>query len=296
VQARVRVDLLRVVLRLQLADRCARTPVAGDGEVLRPADTGAAGCRRVRPYRGSLELTRIDRAGVRRPIALNLPVEDGAATLELAALERAIRRENATAWADTVRVELGAAGWAGTLRVDRLDQVRSEWHLAWVRAGRGSAALVAAAPGVSEDDAALARALAVEAALARQERDYLAVSRGELDPLEFLRRYAWSPFLASVRSMARAVASDAGRGADERGSVPDDDQGAAGAGAAGAGAAGADGAGTAVPPSRGIGTIIGPAPGPTGPPGAAPGGNIRCIAACRDAAVTGGTTGGATPM
>jgi hypothetical protein len=46
---------------------------------------------------------------------------------------------------------------------------------------------------------ALVEALAVEARLSREERDYLQVAKGELAPQTFLERHLWSPYRQSVR-------------------------------------------------------------------------------------------------
>jgi hypothetical protein len=93
----------------------------------------------------------------------------------------------------------------------------ANWHFEWVRRGRGAPGLfVARHPG--HERAGAARALAVEGILARQERDYLAVARGELLPREFLSRYAWSPYRRSVKAMAAGQSPAQRRSAEMAGS------------------------------------------------------------------------------
>lgn len=134
---------------------------------------------------------------------------DGRVTLDFAELDAALRSRGMPSLDAFVRLELGNRGWAGVLDLGRMREFIADWHFEWVRRGRGAPGLfVARHP--EHERAGAARALAVEGILARQERDYLAVARGELLPREFLWRYAWSPYRRSVEAMA------AGRSAAEK--------------------------------------------------------------------------------
>jgi len=164
-------------------------------------DTRAARCR-IRRYEGTIKVSAIAKDGTRWLDVLELESDvDGRVTLDFAALDAVLRSRGMPSLAAFERVELGTKGWAGVLDLGRMRGFIADWHFVWVRRGWGSPGLfVARHPG--HERAGAARALAVEGVLARQERDYLAVARGELLPRAFLWRYAWSPYRRSVRAMS----------------------------------------------------------------------------------------------
>ena len=59
-----------------------------------------------------------------------------------------------------------------------------------------------------------------EAALARQEADYLAVAEGELSVADFLHRHIWSPYRRSVSAMG-AIEDESPSESLESASPPD---------------------------------------------------------------------------
>ena len=194
------VDLVGIRAQIELAHRCRYTPkLAPDSRVLRYREIRAAECR-TRPYDGDLTLFVRAEGGSLRPLATRWTVEAGKLDLRFSDLERLLREAGLS---DASEIELGRDGWAGRVNLAPLRELLASWHLHWIGKGRGSAALYVAAhpqdPKVDE-----VRALAVEAQLARQEADYLAVSRGELSPRAFLDRHLWSPYRLSVREMRKS--------------------------------------------------------------------------------------------
>lgn len=199
-----RVDLEGMVLQLEAATGCRAEPkLPPDRGVLRRPEVAAAGCRS-RPYEGRLGVHAFDAEGQALGRVYDLRVERGRLDLDFDTLERRIALAGLEP-DDVVTLELGDAAWAGTIKFDRLREFRRQWHLHWVSRGRGSPGLFAAAHP-DDPQAPLARALGVEAQLARQERDYLEVSRGERSAREFLRRHVWSPYRRSVIRMSSGAA------------------------------------------------------------------------------------------
>lgn len=191
------VDLLGMRARLEVARDCRHEPLAQPGvTVLRKGQIEAAKCRS-RPFEGELELYARDAQGIVHPMTRSLPVRAGVLDLSFSELDDLLRADGL---ADAVEVELGSGAWAGHVNLASLRTLLQGWHLHWVGKGRGSASLfVAAHPDAP--DVQDVQALAVEAQLARQEEDYLAVSRGALSARSFLSRHLWSPYRFSVREM-----------------------------------------------------------------------------------------------
>lgn len=191
------VDLLGMRARLEVARDCRYDPVPeADATVLRKKQIDAARCRS-RPFDGQLVLFARHADGQLSPLTHTLEVRNGALDLSFVELEDLLRTEGLDG---VVELELGPEAWAGHVNLDSLRQLVQGWHLHWVGKGRGAASLFVAAhpdaPGVED-----VQALAVEAQLARQEADYLAVSRGALSARAFLSRHLWSPYRLSVREM-----------------------------------------------------------------------------------------------
>jgi hypothetical protein len=208
---RRRVDLFGVRLTLSAARRCRGWPLRSPGRtVLEPVDADRARCRLHR-YQGLLRVTLVDSEGARYVGAVEARTDvDGRVTLRFADIDDELRSRGLPALDTFALLELGISGWAGVLDLGRMREFIADWHFEWVRKGRGSPALFAVRHE-NHPRAAAARALATEATLARHERDYLAVARGELLPRVFLARYAWSPYRRSVRTMATQPASSGTR-------------------------------------------------------------------------------------
>ncbi len=194
-----RVDLLALRVQLDLAWACRRTPrPAAQSVVLRRAQVIAAECR-TRAYEGPLAVYGVDAAGTRHGPLWTEQVEAGALRIDFAAAESISKIVEPDA-PELVALELGEGAWAGVVQLDRLREFRRRWHATWVEQGRGSAALFWAAHP-EQLEAGAARALAIEAQLARQERDYLEVAAGRASARRFLERHLWSPYRASVLRM-----------------------------------------------------------------------------------------------
>jgi hypothetical protein len=191
------VDLLGMRARLEVARSCRYEPMPEPGvTVLRKQQIDAAKCRS-RPFDGQLALYARDASGAVRPLTQPLEVRAGILDLSFRELEDRLRADGLL---NAIEVELGPGAWAGHVNLESLRALLRGWHLHWVGKGRGAASLfVAAHPEAPEVEDV--RALAVEAQLARQEADYLAVSRGALSARAFLSRHLWSPYRLSVREM-----------------------------------------------------------------------------------------------
>jgi hypothetical protein len=205
-----RIDLTGVHLVVSSGLRCKRWPLRSPrSTVLELPDARAARCS-IRRYEGTIGVSAVAPDGTRWLDVFEIESDvDGRVTLQFAALDAALRSRGMPSLDAFARLELGTRGWAGVLDLGRMRDFIADWHFEWVRRGRGAPGLFVARHPWHER-AGAARALAVEGILARQERDYLAVARGELLPREFLSRYAWSPYRRSVKAMA------AGRSAVEK--------------------------------------------------------------------------------
>lgn len=193
------VDLVRLRLRLNVAHGCRSWPVH-DPEALSltSADVDRHGCR-AHPYRGPITISAVGDDERRRVLRLQTN-RDGYVDVVFAELDAVLRAQGAGALDRYARVELGRDAWAGTIDLRRLRAFTADWHYRWVRRGRGSPALFAHRHGTHprSDDA---RALAIEARIARQERDLAAVEAGRMSPRAFLERHIWSPFRRKVEQM-----------------------------------------------------------------------------------------------
>jgi hypothetical protein len=199
------VDLRGVSLIVVRARRCSEWPLRAPGyAVLTRPEVQAAGCRFVR-YTGPLEVTAFESDGTSYPGIIELEAEQGVARLSFSEADAVLRRHGFAGLDSFEELQIGRGGWAGTVNLRRLREFMAVWHFVWVVRGRGSPSLFAALhpdhPRVKD-----AEALAVEASLGRQERDYLAVARDEMSARRFLERYVWSPYRRSVAAMAGAPA------------------------------------------------------------------------------------------
>ena len=191
------VDLVGIRARLEVASSCryAPEPVPGTS-VLRREQIDAAKCR-TRLYSGVIGLTGVNKSGGRATLPGVVVVKDGQFLLSFASVGQLL---GPGGFEKYDAVELGEGAWAGSINLVSLRLLMSSWHLHWIARGRGVASLfMAAHPEAPE--AAKVHPLVVEAQLARQEADYLAVSRGSLSPRAFLDRHLWSPYRVSVREM-----------------------------------------------------------------------------------------------
>ncbi len=196
-----RIQLVRVQLVVAMATKCRAWPLRSRGRlIVRPHNVIRAGCR-VERYRGQLRLFAVSQTG-RQVDAGVLDTDDaGRGELKFTDVDATLREAGHGGLDEFARLTLGNGAWAGTIDLRRLRRLVADWHFEWVARGRGSAALfVARYPG--HERAGVARALAVEATLARHERDYRAVARGEFAAERFLARYAWSPYRRSVMTLA----------------------------------------------------------------------------------------------
>jgi hypothetical protein len=198
-----RVDLRGVSMVVVEANACRDWPLRAPGyAVLTRPDAYQAGCR-LRRYSGPLEVTALEPDGTSYPGIIELTAREGIVRLSFAEADAVVRAHGFSGLDAFSSLELGRGAWAGSVNLDRLREFLGLWHFVWVVRGRGSPGLFAALhpqhPRVGD-----AHALSVEMSLARQERDYLAVARGELSARRFLERYVWSPYRRSVAAMAGA--------------------------------------------------------------------------------------------
>jgi hypothetical protein len=195
------VQLAVVQLTLGHARRCKTWPLRSQGrDVLDPRDVEAARCRQGR-YEGPVAVTLVDGRGRRLSLPPLFADADGKLRVVISDLDATVRASGHGALGDWDRIELGRAAWAGAVDLRRLRSFRADWHLSWVVAGRGVPALFSIAhPDHAGDEQV--RALAVEAHVARQRRDFEAVRAGRMAPEEFLARHAWSPYRRAVEDIA----------------------------------------------------------------------------------------------
>lgn len=193
------VDLARVRMRVSEAVLCRGWPLPEEGRVLRLPDIDRAGCL-IRPYHGEVQLNAVDHDGERHRIATLTADRDGYVGFDFAAADAALRDVGLEGLDGARWLEVGHSAWAGTVDLGRLRGFLADWHFAWVSSGRGSAALWAkrheAHPRHPD-----AEAFAVEARVRRQQRDYDAVTEGDVPPSYFLQRHIWSPFRRAVEDI-----------------------------------------------------------------------------------------------
>jgi len=194
-----RVDLTTARVVVALASGCREWPTPRRGNVLAEHDVLASGCR-MRPYRGALSIVLVAADGRRVDDVRVHADREGVVRFRFADIDAQLRERGLGTLDDYVRLEAGHDGWAGRFDLERLRGFLADWHLTWVRRGRGSPALFALRHR-AHPRAQLASDLAVESNLARQQRDFVSVERGILPPASFLDRYVWSPMRHSVESM-----------------------------------------------------------------------------------------------
>jgi hypothetical protein len=191
---RARSGLTRVMLVVSVARSCTFWPLRRAGHpVLGLYEVKAADCW-VRRYTGEVTLAAVLPDG-RRVERVFVARSDGEGRVELDLLhvDANLRRRGEPGLDAYVRLELGADGWAGSVDLVAMRAQLADQHAAWVQRGRGVPGLmVVRHPEHASADRI--RALALEAAIKRQEVDYQAVVRGELTARRFRERYPWSPY------------------------------------------------------------------------------------------------------
>lgn len=196
------VALTTANFRVSQAMLCHGWPLpSAPGEVLRTADGNEAGCL-MRPYTGDVAVVAVDRKGERHHVFALAADRDGMLRLEFSAVDAALRDSTTAGLDDYLWLELGQSAWVGTIDLDAFRGYLADWHFAWVSKGRGSAALFAKRHG-AHPRGSQAQALAIQARVQRQERDFLAVVEGRMEPASFLRRHVWSPFRRAVEAYLR---------------------------------------------------------------------------------------------
>lgn len=139
------VDLrgLRIVVARAVA--CRTWPLReADGSVLREPDIDAAGCR-TRRIKQAVPLTVIRDDGERFEAVMSVePDAGGRIVVSYGALDLELRAAELGTLYDFARIEVGEGGWAGVVDLVRLREFRANWHLRWIRAGRGAPGLFAA--------------------------------------------------------------------------------------------------------------------------------------------------------
>lgn len=197
------VELATLRMVLGVARRCRQWPLRSpDRDVLRRTDVAAAGCK-LRRYQGPLTLTFVDHRGQRStPLPALSTDEDGRLSIRFASLDRALRALGHGELRDYDHIEIGEAAWAGRIDLEQLLRFRAEWHMAWVRRGRGLPALFAIGHP-EHPDADEARTMAADALLTRQHDDVERVRQRELTARDYLDRHPWSPYRFEVERWAR---------------------------------------------------------------------------------------------
>jgi hypothetical protein len=194
-----KVDLVGARLVVAQASGCREWPTSSRGPILGEVDALAAGCR-LRPYRGELALVVTDAGGRRAEVARVHADREGVVRFRFADVDLAVREHGLGTLDDWTAIDAGHDGWGGRFDLRRLRGFLADWHFSWVRRGRGSPALFALRHR-DHPRSDLAVDLALDASLARQQRDFASVERGVLPPATFLDRYVWSPMRHSVESM-----------------------------------------------------------------------------------------------
>ncbi len=193
------IKLTGATFRVSEARMCRGWPLPStQGEVLRTRDAQLARCM-LRPYRGDIAVSGLDKNGARRDVFTLHSDRDGFVRLEYSALDASLRDASRGGLDDYVALELGHEGWVGTVDLIALRRFLADWHFAWVSRGRGSAALFAKRHG-AHPRRSDAETLAVQAQIQRQRRDFRAVSQGRMQPSSFLQRHVWSPFRDAVKA------------------------------------------------------------------------------------------------
>ena len=158
------VDLrgLRIVVGRAVA--CRTWPLREtEASVLRKPDIDAAGCR-TRRIKQAVPLTVIREDGERFEAVTTVePDGGGRIVVSYGALDLELRAAGLGTLYDFARIEVGQGGWAGVVDLARLREFRANWHLRWIRAGRGAPGLFAARHA-EHPGAELARKLQREAA------------------------------------------------------------------------------------------------------------------------------------
>jgi hypothetical protein len=191
------VQLWAIDLVLGDATRCREWPVRREGRaVLDPRDVATAGCRQ-RRHRGPVAVTLVDEAGERARLPALASDRDGRLRVTITEVDAASRAAGLGGLRHWRWIELGEGAWAGRIDLQKLHGFLADWHLRWVKQGRGVPGLfVVRHP--EHAAAEEARALAVEARLARERADVDAVQAGRMSPRRFLSRHPGSVYRREV--------------------------------------------------------------------------------------------------
>lgn len=191
------VQLWAIDLVLGDAARCREWPVRRQGRaVLDPRDVATAGCRQ-RRHRGPVAITLVDEAGTRAHLPPLASDRDGRLRVMITEVDAASRFAGLGGLRRWRWIELGEGAWAGRIDLHKLHGFLADWHLRWVKQGRGVPGLfVVRHP--EHAAAEEARALAVEARLARERADVDAVEAGRMSPRRFLSRHPGSAYRREV--------------------------------------------------------------------------------------------------
>lgn len=192
---------------LETGRGCKEVPAPTAGrDVLLDSDAERIRCR-LRPWHGRVSLAVRDPSGGWTELPPAWSDREGRLRVRYADLEQQLRTATGRPLSEYAALRVGRGGWAGTYDLGRLRELQAELHAAWIRRGRGVPALFAALHPAHVRAESIAE-LAVEARLARQERDFAAVKRGELAPQAFLDRHVWSPLRVRVAAMLGRTEGD----------------------------------------------------------------------------------------
>lgn len=187
------VQLWAVELVLGEAVRCRAWPVRGGARaVLDPRDVAAAGCR-ARRHHGPVAIELVDDDGRRARLPALRSDRDGRLRIVITEIDAAARFAGLGDLRRWRFIEVGERGWGGRIDLHTLHEFLADWHLRWVKKGRGVPGLFAIAHP-EHADADEARALAVEARIARERADAAAVERGAMSRRRFLTRHPGSAY------------------------------------------------------------------------------------------------------
>lgn len=191
---RTRGGVTKVLLVVSEARGCTGWPLRLPGRrVLGLYEAKAAGCW-VRRYSGPVTLSGVLADGRRVAGVHSARADgDGRVELDLLQVDASLRRRGQPGLDAYVRLEIGKDAWAGVVDLATMRAQLADHHAAWVQRGRGVPALmVVRHPEHASADKI--RALALEAALRRQEIDFKRVKRGEMTARRFRERYPVSPY------------------------------------------------------------------------------------------------------
>lgn len=185
---------------LETARRCDRMPErSARRDVILDTDAERAGCT-LRSWHGRVSLSVRDLGGSWTELAPMSTDREGRLRVRFAEVERGLESVGGPSLAEFSALRVGRGGWAGTYDLQRLRDLQADVHATWIPKGWGVPALFTVLHP-SHPRARVIADLAVEARLARQEQDFAAIERGELEPAAFLDRHVWSPLRVRVAAL-----------------------------------------------------------------------------------------------